>query len=70
MDVTLVVSLAFLVSPLLGYIVILLPITTRQKIVVAIVGLVILIALPLLVLLLAGGSGAEETARASPLAAR
>jgi hypothetical protein len=55
-DVTLVVSLAFLVSPLLGYVVIILPITTQQKFVVAIVGLVLLITVPLVVLYLAGGA--------------
>ena len=57
MDPTLVVSLAFLVSPLMGYIIIILPLTTRQKLAVAIVALVLLITVPLLVLWLAGGSG-------------
>jgi ABC-type amino acid transport system permease subunit len=69
-DATLVVSLAFLVSPLLGYVVIILPITTRQKLAVAIVALVLLITIPLLVLWLAGGSGSGSIGIARSFAVR
>jgi hypothetical protein len=58
-DPTLVVSLAFLVSPLMGYVIIILPLTTRQKLVVAVVGLVLLVTIPLLVLALAGGGSSS-----------
>ncbi len=57
MDVTLTVSLAFLVSPLLGYIIILLPLSTRQKLLLAVVSVILLIALSLAVIWLTGGGG-------------
>jgi ABC-type amino acid transport system permease subunit len=69
-DPTLVVSLAFLVSPLMGYIIIILPMTTRQKLAVAIVALVLLISVPLLVLWLAGGSGSGSIGIARSFAVR
>lgn len=70
MDATLVVSLAFLVSPLLGYVIIVLPLTVRQKLVVAAVAVVLLVTVPLVVFLLAGGSnGTSGSAPPAPLAA-
>jgi ABC-type amino acid transport system permease subunit len=69
-DPTLVVSLAFLVSPLMGYVIVILPMTTRQKLVVAIVALVLLISVPLLVLWLAGGSGSGSVGMVSSFAVR
>jgi hypothetical protein len=60
MDLTLVISLAFLVSPLLGYVVLILPISTRQKFIVAGVSVVLLVLIPVVFFLLAGGTSSGQ----------
>ncbi|HEX6506537.1 MAG TPA: hypothetical protein VF221_02800 [Chloroflexota bacterium] len=62
MDPVLVVSLAFLFSPLLGYIVIILPLTTTQKIIVAAISVFLLVTVPLAVIYLTGSANGSAGA--------
>lgn len=54
-----VLSLAFLATPLLGYAIIAVNLPPRTKLILALVGAFVLIFVPVLVLLLAGGSGSS-----------
>jgi hypothetical protein len=57
MTLILVLSVLFLLSPLIGYIVISLDMSVRAKIIIAGVSVFVLTIVPLLVLLVMGGSG-------------
>jgi hypothetical protein len=54
MDAIVVLSVLFLLSPVLGYVVILLPLTVRAKIVIAAVAAVFLVVTPIVVMLVTG----------------
>jgi hypothetical protein len=54
MDVIIVLSILFLLSPVVGYVVILLPMSVRAKIMVAVGACLFLIVTPILVMLFAG----------------
>jgi hypothetical protein len=53
-DVTIVLSILFLLAPVLGYVVILLPMEMRTKIQVAAVGMLFMVIVPILVMLVTG----------------
>jgi hypothetical protein len=55
MDVIILLSILFLLSPVLGYVVILLPLSMRAKLMVAAVAAVFLVVTPIAVMLLFGG---------------
>lgn len=57
MDPIIVLSIAFLASPFLAYVVLASPVSTRTKLIIAGVGIVVMIVVPLLVFIFAGGSG-------------
>jgi len=52
---TLIISVAFLLSPIVGYVVIALDMPVTTKIIIGGVGAFLLIVIPLLVLILSGG---------------
>jgi hypothetical protein len=54
MDVIILLSILFLLSPVLGYVVILLPLSLRTKIQVAIVAAFLMVLVPILVMLFTG----------------
>ncbi len=54
MNVIIVLSVLFLLSPVLGYVVILLPLSIRTKIVIAIVAAFFLVVTPIAVMLVTG----------------
>jgi hypothetical protein len=55
-NIVIALSFAFLASPFLGYLVLVLPLSPRKKVVIAGIGVALMIAVPLVVLLVAGGS--------------
>lgn len=54
MDIIILLSILFLLSPVLGYVVILLPLSMRTKIIIAVVAAIILVVTPIAVLLVTG----------------
>jgi hypothetical protein len=54
MDAIIVLSILFLLSPVLGYVVILLPLSIRTKIVIAAVAAFFLVVTPIAVMLVTG----------------
>lgn len=54
MDVVILLSILFLLSPVLGYVVILLPLSVRAKIQLAVVAVLFMVIVPILVMLFTG----------------